>query len=194
MFKKNIIFGIICMGLIFLAGCSVLTKANVKLSQKQYEDAILLYEKYLEKHPETAEARSGLGIAYFKIGFLDEAIAAFEAVPETKPGEPDATLYKGLAYLKKGETDRAIKVLQGYRNSEQPLIEEEVGLQLKLFTKKMGEDPVTYKKSLSALADQFEAYVNEAALRQKKVDERTRGLSEKDTDGGTDDGGGCGCE
>ncbi len=194
MFKKNIIFGIVCMGLIFLAGCSVLTKANVKLSQKQYEDAILLYEKYLEKHPETAEARSGLGIAYFKIGFLDEAIAAFEAVPETKPGEPDATLYKGLAYLKKGETDRAIKVLQGYRNSEQPLIEEEVGLQLKLFTKKMGEDPVTYKKSLSALADQFEAYVNEAALRQKKVDERTRGLSEKDTDGGTDDGGGCGCE
>ncbi len=194
MFKKNIIFGIICMGLIFLAGCSVLTKANVKLSQKQYEDAILLYEKYLEKHPETAEARSGLGIAYFKIGFLDEAIAAFEAVPETKPGEPDATLYKGLAYLKKGETDRAIKVLQGYRNSEQPLIEEEVGLQLKLFTKKMGEDPVRYKKSLSALADQFEAYVNEAALRQKKVDERTRGLSEKDTDGGTDDGGGCGCE
>lgn len=194
MFKKNIVFGIVCMGLIFLAGCSVLTKANVKLSQKQYEDAILLYEKYLEKHPETAEARSGLGIAYFKIGFLDEAIAAFEAVPETKPGEPDATLYKGLAYLKKGETDRAIKVLQGYRNSEQPLIEEEVGLQLKLFTKKMGEDPVTYKKSLSALADQFEAYVNEAALRQKKVDERTRGLSEKDTDGGTDDGGGCGCE
>ncbi len=109
MFKKNIVFGIVCMGLIFLAGCSVLTKANVKLSQKQYEDAILLYEEYLEKHPDAVEARSGLGVAYFKIGFLDEAIAAFEAVPETKPGEPDATLYKGLAYLKKSEADRGIK-------------------------------------------------------------------------------------
>ncbi|MDO9567622.1 MAG: tetratricopeptide repeat protein [Candidatus Desulfaltia sp.] len=126
--KKHLLCGIMFVGVLSLTGCGSfgLIKADIKMSQKNYDEAIGLYQEYLAKKPETAWVRSRLGFAYLKKGLMDKSIEEFKKVLQAEPGEPYAVLYLGMAYLNKDRFDKAIETWQIYRNKEQPLVEEEI--------------------------------------------------------------------
>ena len=123
--KKYLLWGIIFVGVLSLTGCGLIM-ADIKMSQKKYDEAITIYQDYLAKKPEAAWVRSRLGFAYLKKGQLDKAIKEFKKTLQAEPGEPYAVLYLGMAYLNKDKFDKAIETWQLYRNKKQPLVEEEI--------------------------------------------------------------------
>ncbi|MBW2019833.1 MAG: tetratricopeptide repeat protein [Deltaproteobacteria bacterium] len=143
--KESVILGVLCLGLVFLSGCSLM-KAEMKLSLQRYDEAIPLFKEYLADKPDSVEARSRLGFACLKTGRLDEAIAEFKTVLKAEPGEPYSVLYLGLAYLNKGELGKTIEVWQGYRDKKKPLVEEEIKRQLTLL--RIAESQRLAKKAL----------------------------------------------
>ncbi len=93
------------------------------------------------------EARSRLGFAYLKTGRLDEAIGEFEKVLKKEPGEPFSTLYLGLAFFNKGQIGKTIKIWNGYRNKNQPAVEDEIKRQITLL--QIAESQRMAKKALA---------------------------------------------
>jgi len=149
---KNFLYGFLITGLVLLVGCGgfgELTRAELKLGAKKYDEAIPLYKEYLAKKPDSAAGHSKLGFAYLKTGRLDEAIAEFQTALKNEPGEPYSTYYLGLAWLNKEDFDKAIQVWQGYRNKTQPLIEEEIRRQLTLL-----QIAQSHKAASKALAEE----------------------------------------
>ena len=149
---KKIIYGFLLTGLMFMVGCggiAELTKAEFKLGNKNYDEAITLYKEYLVKQPNSAIGHSKIGFAYLKTGRLDEAVSEFQTALKTGPGEPFSTYYLGLAYLNKEDYEKAIAVWQGYRNMTQPLVEEEIRRQLTLL-----QIAYSHKAAVKALAEE----------------------------------------
>ena len=152
MTNKKLILGFLITGLIFFIGCggiAELTKAELKLGTKKYDEAIPLYKEYLAKQPNSAMGHSKLGFAYLKTGRLDEAIVEFQTALINEPGEPYSTYYLGLAWLNKENYEKAIAVWQGYRNRSQPLIEGEIKRQLTLL-----QIAHSHKAAVKALAEE----------------------------------------
>ncbi|RPJ13716.1 MAG: tetratricopeptide repeat protein [Desulfobacteraceae bacterium] len=149
---KKIMNGFLIAGLIFFIGCggfAELTKAELKLGSKKYDEAIPLYKEYLAKQPDSAIGHSKLGFAYLKTGRLDEAIAEFQTALKKEPGEPYATYYLGLAWLNKENYEKTIETWQGYRNSSQPQVEAEIRRQLTLL-----QIAYSHKAAVKALAEE----------------------------------------
>jgi len=150
--NKKLILGFLVTGLIFFIGCggmAELTKAELKLGAKKYDEAIPLYKEYLAKQPNSASGHGKLGFAYLKTGRLDEAIAEFQTALKNEPGEPYSTYYLGLAWLNKENYEKAIEIWQGYRNRTQPLIEGEIRRQLTLL-----QIAHSHKAAVQALAEE----------------------------------------
>ncbi len=125
----NVRFGVLTvlvLGALLFAGCGAVFQADQAMKDGKYEEAISLYTDYLSGKPDDVKARGRLGFAYLKTGRLDEAEAEFQTVLQSEPGEPYAVLYLGVAYLNMEDYAEAIKVWQGFRNREQPLVEEEI--------------------------------------------------------------------
>lgn len=114
--------------LLLAAGCGgmSLVKADFKMAQEAYDEAIPIYEAYVKDNPDAVDPRNRLGFAYLKTGKLDAAIDAFQTVLQLEPGDPYAVLYLGMAHLNKEEFGKAIEVWQGYRNNRKPLVEDEI--------------------------------------------------------------------
>jgi len=123
--KTYMILGVLGLGISFLVGCGTM-KADIKMQQESYDEAIPLYREYLSEHPDAFRVRSRLGFAYLRTGRLDEAVEEFEKVLRAEPGDPYALLYLGMAYLNREEIDKAMSIWQGYRNSNQPKVEAEI--------------------------------------------------------------------
>ncbi len=151
MFNKKgyLILGVVCLAAIFLSGCGGfgLMKAESKLNQKNYKEAIPLYEEYLAQKPDSAYVKARLGFAYLKTGQLDKSITELEQVLKMKPGDPYSILYLGIAYLNKEDFDKAVTTWQTYRNKEQPLVEEEIRRLLTLV--QIAESQRAAKKALA---------------------------------------------
>ena len=130
--KKISALWIMCLMVAFLFGCAGPYKAERKLNQKKYDEAIPLLKEYLADNPTSWQTIGRLGFAYLKIGRFDDAIVELDTVLEGKPGDPYAILYLGLAYLNKGKIGKAIEIWQSYRNEKQPLVEEEIRRQITL--------------------------------------------------------------
>jgi len=132
---KKILSGLLITGLLLMVGCggvAELSKAELRIGAKKYDEAIPLYKEYLAKQPNSSIGHSKLGFAYLKTGRLDESITEFHTALQREPGEPFSTYYLGLAWLNKKDFEKAIEVWQEYRNKTQPLIEEEIRRQLTL--------------------------------------------------------------
>ncbi len=127
---RFIVWGGVFLGVLFLYGCSASMKADMALRQKNYPEAITLYENYLAQNPADTKARSKLGFAYLKTGQLDKAQTTLETALKESPDDPPTILYLGLTYLNQEKIDQAIVTWQGYRNRKQPLVEEEINRQL----------------------------------------------------------------
>lgn len=74
----------------------------------KFSEAILTFQKALEKYPDSVEANYGLALSLVRAGKVDEAIAYLEKVKELKPEMVETYLALGESYFKKGENDKAL--------------------------------------------------------------------------------------
>lgn len=116
-----------------------LKKAYALMKQDKFEEAISIYAHYLEKQPESLDARSGLGLGYLKTGRLDGAIKEFKAVLAVNPEHPQAILYLGMAHLKQNRFREAIKVWRSYKAKRLPLVQKEIKRQMTLLLMKLNQ-------------------------------------------------------
>lgn len=193
MSNKNIL-GALFSAIIVLAGCSVLGKADARLEQKKYDEAISLYRQYLGENPESLQARRNLGLAYLKSAQTDKAIAEFKSILEKKNKDPYSSLYLGLAYLHKGDAGEALILMENYKNARQPIVEEEVRNQVKLLQSDLSEKNLS-DSDLISIAGRIEDAVELAVRRQKEADKEALDSTAGDDEGGggNGDSGGCGC-
>jgi tetratricopeptide (TPR) repeat protein len=71
------VFTLLCLGLIWFAGCSSYQQGLMQSQRSQYPAAIEHFEKALQSDPGHLEARRQLGYAYLKNGQHAEAIEQF---------------------------------------------------------------------------------------------------------------------
>ncbi len=76
--------------------------AVIYLKQKNYDEAVRLFEILASDKPKEAPFQSNLGVAYMEKGLLDEAIMRFNTAIKVDPTFSDAYNNLGLAYKKKG--------------------------------------------------------------------------------------------
>ena len=96
--------------LILLTGCAADMKDGVTLlKEKNYEEAIEIFQKQVEKERNLDEAYRGLGIAYFELEDYALAVEAFEMALKNDT-EETAVLYSfiGAAYLETEEYDKSL--------------------------------------------------------------------------------------
>ena len=133
MYLKRIINIIVLVTVSLLYSCgggSVSTKAEIKQETEKNIGAIPFTGGYLAASPEAKKSPSKLGFWYLRTGRVDKAVAEFEDALKKEPGDPFSIYYLGLAYLNKEDFEKTIQIWQGYRNSTQPLVEEEIGASL----------------------------------------------------------------
>lgn len=75
--------------------------------QGRYEEAIALFQKVLEKEPDSVDARYNLALSLLRSGKQDEAIALLEKVIEMKPDMMETYLALGECYFNMGENEKA---------------------------------------------------------------------------------------
>ncbi len=80
---------------------------------KRHREAILSYQKAIERNPDFPDAHFNLGYLYFRKKAYVLAAEEFEAVVKLKPRYlKDAHLNLGLSYLKMGEKKKALGALE----------------------------------------------------------------------------------
>lgn len=79
---------------------------------RQFEDAIALWEKALQINPQEIEVLYSLGLIYFEIKKYDQSIAFLENLLDLSPGHFKAMLIIGTAYIKSRQFDLAEEYIQ----------------------------------------------------------------------------------
>ncbi|MBI5328569.1 MAG: tetratricopeptide repeat protein [Deltaproteobacteria bacterium] len=94
---------------------------GTQLSLKgQYDEAISAYNESLRLNPQSAEAHSNLGFAYFDKGNIEQAIAEQQKALAVNPKLAHAFYGLALAYEKKGNKQEAIKNLEEFMKHTEP--------------------------------------------------------------------------
>jgi Flp pilus assembly protein TadD len=90
---------------------------SLKAAGGDYSGALGYYREAVRINPGYAEARSNLGIAYYKLGRLDEAIQAYRDALQSSPDYAEAHYNLGVALLATGRVDDAIGAYQAAMRS-----------------------------------------------------------------------------
>ena len=89
---------------------SIVELGSINLDQKNYDDAINLYKRALEIHPDSLTVRTDMGTAMLFTRRFDDAIATFQGSLQTAPNDPETLLYLGVAMLHgKNDTQGALQ-------------------------------------------------------------------------------------
>ncbi len=75
---------------------------------RDWSNAITMYQKTVTTAPQCARAQNNLGNALARAGRLEGAIASYEQALAVKPAYPDALNNLGIVYLRSGAADEAI--------------------------------------------------------------------------------------
>ena len=76
---------------------------------QRYEDAIVSFEKVVERFPGHFEGFYNLGLAHLRAGHVDQAIAHFEKSIALNPDSFESYRALGECYFQKGEGDSAVE-------------------------------------------------------------------------------------
>jgi tetratricopeptide (TPR) repeat protein len=82
--------------------------AGIFLTQKNFDQALPLYQSLLQVSPNDVEANSGLAFIYAQQGRLDEAIQANQAVLQQAPNDYDSLKNLAILYQQKGQLQEAL--------------------------------------------------------------------------------------
>ncbi|MBU2652423.1 MAG: tetratricopeptide repeat protein, partial [Bacteroidetes bacterium] len=95
---------------LLLAGCSQsLLKQGVSASEQgEYTRAVSLFYQEISANPQSVEAWTGLGKAFFELGNFEKSEDALHQANNIRP-DAQATLYLGMIFEKRGDTDKAME-------------------------------------------------------------------------------------
>ena len=80
-------------------------------SKQQYEEAIVSFERVVEKFPDNFEGFYNLGLSHLRAGHIDEAIGIFEKSAKLNPDSFESYQALGESYFQKGESEKAAETL-----------------------------------------------------------------------------------
>lgn len=163
------------------AACSSPYKGDVKLEQQAYAEAITIYQDFLQKHPDAADARRNLGLALMKSGQTDAAITEFSKLVARNARDAYSRLYLGIAHLHKANPTEAMNQMKAFGSPRQPMVEDEVRYQTSLVQTRLAGAAAS-SEDWAAAARRIEKAVELAIQKQKQADLDAMGA----------DGGGCG--
>lgn len=102
-----------------LAGCGMpqpKLAGNLSMTLKDYEQAVVEYQKALKDDPDSARLLTGLGRAYYNLGEYDKAEGAFRHAAEVED-YPSAVFYTGLCQIARGDRQGGFDTLAKFRYS-----------------------------------------------------------------------------
>lgn len=105
-------------------------EADRLIREQQYEPALAVYERMIEREPRHREAWRYKAWCLIKLNRPAEARDALQTVLKSDPDDGPALLYTGLAYAIEDEVERALEVLRRYRDYTKVLIMREINLML----------------------------------------------------------------
>ncbi len=85
----------------------MVSEAEQLLAEGKYDEAIALYNQYLEEHPDLYKVHLLIGSAYDKKGDYDNAITSYGKVLEQEPDNINALLGSGNACIRKMDYNKA---------------------------------------------------------------------------------------
>jgi tetratricopeptide (TPR) repeat protein len=86
-------------------------KGNAAVIEKRYEDALMSYDRALERDPENADAWSQSGFAHRKLGHFEKSLEAYHHALEIEPFHLGANEYLGELYLQTDQVEKAQEML-----------------------------------------------------------------------------------
>lgn len=91
---------------------SLLQLAHLLNDSGLFPKAIESYKKYLDKHPEDADARIDMGVCYYNLKDFDSAIKEMTAAIKYKPDHQIGHLNLGIVHLSAGNLEKSKEWLQ----------------------------------------------------------------------------------
>jgi len=85
----------------------MIAEAEELLAEGKHDEAIALYNEYLEAHPDLYKIHLLIGNAYEQKGDYDNAVASYGKVLELEPDNFNALLGSGNAFIRKMEYEKA---------------------------------------------------------------------------------------
>jgi tetratricopeptide (TPR) repeat protein len=115
---KNFILNVFFMLFVFFIGCKP-TQYNIgweHIYDKNYNQAIPIFNEQLAKDKTDYSAIYGLGVAHYFNGEIDKSINYLEEANSLKPANTEIKYYLGLCYEEKNDYRSAIKYYQYFND------------------------------------------------------------------------------
>lgn len=130
------------------------------IDQNQLGEAIAGLRTLLKKSPDHVQAQRKLGYCLLQAGRLSEAVRVFEAILSRHPNDAFALLHQGLALTRQDRLAEAISVWRRYMNTDQPVIQRALNLQIAL-----------YETGGPSSPEQVAENIQQAIAEQQKLDQ-----------------------
>jgi tetratricopeptide (TPR) repeat protein len=82
-------------------------KGDAAIIEKRFEDALISYNRALDRDPENADAWSQSGFAHRKLGDFEQSLEAYQHAMEIEPFHLGANEYLGELYLQTDQVEKA---------------------------------------------------------------------------------------
>jgi len=86
-----------------------LNQGNSLFDEGKFQEAIVVYEKIIEEHPDAYLIYKNIGNSYFKMEKYEKAEEYYSKVLEKKPDSDDIILLIGNCYVNRNENEKALE-------------------------------------------------------------------------------------
>jgi len=144
----------------FPTGLDPLSKAIDHLvATGHYQEALAKLHTLVNKSPDHIQARRKVGYCLFQIGRYAEAEQTFAGILAHHPQDSFTLLHQGLSLVKQDRLSEAIVAWRKYFNTDQPIIQRAVNLQIALF-----------ETGGPSESEEVAKHIQEAVAEQQQVD------------------------
>ena len=129
------------------------------IAQDRFAEALTKLRQLLDKSPDHVQARRKLGYCLMQTGQTTEAEHELGTLLAHHPHDPFALLHQGLNLVIQRRLPEAISMWRKYFNTDQPVIQRAVNLQIALFETGGPSDP-----------EEVAAHIQQAIAEQQGMD------------------------
>jgi tetratricopeptide (TPR) repeat protein len=120
-----------------LTGCGAPSPklvGNFSMTLKDYDQAIIYYQKALKDDPDSLTLLTSLGRAYYNLGKYDKAEESFKEAIEVKEDYPNAVFYLGLCAISKDDRKTGFEIFDNFKYAGKPEVTRSVKSMAKQLT------------------------------------------------------------
>jgi tetratricopeptide (TPR) repeat protein len=92
-------------------------KGDAAVIEKRYEEALVSYNRVLDRDPENADAWSQIGSVNRKLGNFEQSLESYQHALEIEPFHLGANEYLGELYLQTDQVDKAEEMAEILRRA-----------------------------------------------------------------------------